>query len=214
MSNENFAVVDSVYGKFILPKKLSSAREIEHISSVEDMSVALLSCLLPEVEMLSTTVNLSPVKESIKKQRDEFIKPQLQFNNMEASFLVSMDGIKKYGFDLTKTGAEHLGWLSLMSINREIYVDDNAIPGYCFYWADNTEIGGHKQSNNDEFNRPDNFERHKIYTTDIATKKITKKQLSDYKEVFKPFINLLKNLEHNNRELYYKYILKNISKIF
>ena len=72
----------AISSKFILPKKLSSAREIEHISSVEDMSVALLSCLLPEVEMLSTTVNLSPVKESIKKQRDEFIKPQLQFNTI------------------------------------------------------------------------------------------------------------------------------------
>lgn len=151
-------------------------------------------------------------KESYMMQRGA--QPQLQFNNMEASFLVSLDGIKKYGFDLNKTGAEHLGWLSLMSINREIFVDDKAIPGYCFYWADEPHIAGHKQSNNDEFNRPDNFERHKIYTTDIATRKITKKELYDYKEVFKPFINSLKNLERINRELYYKYILNNISKIF
>jgi hypothetical protein len=69
----------AISSKFILPKKISSAREIEHISSVEDMSVALLSCLLPEEE---STINISPVKESIKKQRDEFIKPQLQFNTI------------------------------------------------------------------------------------------------------------------------------------
>lgn len=34
--------------KFILPRKTSSAREIEYGSSAEDMSMALLSCLLPE----------------------------------------------------------------------------------------------------------------------------------------------------------------------
>jgi hypothetical protein len=151
-------------------------------------------------------------KESYMMQRGA--QPQLQFNNMEASFLVSLDGIKKYGFDLTKTGAEHLSWLSLMSINREICIDETAIPGYCFYWADDTEIGGHKQSNNDEFNRPDNFERHKEFTTDYAKQKITKKELVEYKEIFKPFRDLVFSFENSHKELYYKYILKNISKIF
>ena len=38
----------AINSKFILPRKISSAREIEYGSSVEDMSMALLSCLLPE----------------------------------------------------------------------------------------------------------------------------------------------------------------------
>ena len=62
--------------KFILPKKISSAREIERVSSVEDMSIALLSCLLPEDD----SATLSPVKETIKRNRDDFIRPQLQVN--------------------------------------------------------------------------------------------------------------------------------------
>jgi hypothetical protein len=57
-------------------------------------------------------------KESYVMQRGA--EPKLEFNNMEASFLVSLDGIKKYGFDLTKTGAEHLNWLNLMSLNKEV----------------------------------------------------------------------------------------------
>lgn len=38
----------AISSKFILPRKISSAREIEYSSSSEDMSLALLSCLLPE----------------------------------------------------------------------------------------------------------------------------------------------------------------------
>jgi len=144
---------------------------------------------------------------------NQSLNPTLEFNYMEASFLVSLDGIKKYGFNTKATGPEHLGWLNAMTANNEVFVDENAIAGYCFYWADNAEIGGHKQSNNNEFNRPDNFERHKLFTTDYAKQKLTKKKLLDYREIFKPFINLLNSLENSHRELYYKYILTNISKI-
>ena len=139
--------------------------------------------------------------------------PTLQFNNMEASFLVKTDGVKKYGFDLTKTGGEHLGWLNVMNTNDEVFVDDNTVPGYCFYWADNQEIGGHKQSNNDEFNRPDNFERHKQFTTDYAKQKITKKNIFDYKDVFNPFLPQLKDYERTHRDLYYKYVMNNLQKL-
>ena len=140
-------------------------------------------------------------------------RPQLFFNNLEASFIIELESIRNIGFNINKSGAEHLKWIEELETKNEVCVDDLSIPGYCFYWADDIKIGGHKQSNADEFQKPDNFERHKLMTTDFADRKLTLKKINEYKEIFHPFIDLLEEFEGKNREFYYKYIMKNIIKL-
>lgn len=140
--------------------------------------------------------------------------PQLFFNNLEASFIVEMESIRNIGFNVDKSGAEHLKWIEELESKNEICVDDFSIPGYCFYWADDIEIGGHKQSNAEEFQKSDNFERHLQLTTDYAKRKLTLKPINDYMGIFNSFGELLREYENKNRELYYKYILENGIKLF
>lgn len=135
--------------------------------------------------------------------------PVLAFNNMEASILTKMEKIYEFGFNMQKTGAEHLGWLEKLIELDDIEVDKNAIPGYCFYWSDDISIGGHKQSNNSEFQRPDNFERHKQFTTDHASRPLTLKSIKDYSEIFVPFISSFKKIEDKQKNLFDKYVLPN-----
>jgi hypothetical protein len=156
--------------------------------------------------------------KSAWKPRKSFIKhrghtPELYFNNLEASILVKTSAIHQYGFDLTKSGAEHLGWLDNLVKENDITVDEDSIPGYCFYWSDEPEIGGHKQSIMSEFVREDNFQRHKLYTTDYATRPITLHNIKDHTELFSPFLNLLDEFKINKTELYDEYIRPNIEKI-
>jgi glycosyltransferase involved in cell wall biosynthesis len=151
-----------------------------------------------------------PTHSFIKQRGTE---PKLFYNNLEASILTYMSKIYEYGFNLQKTGAEHLGWLDKMIVNNEIAIDDYAVPGYCFYWSDPEDIGGHKQSNGNEFARPDNFERHKLYTTDFAKRPFTKTSLKDHREIFSDFIPKLQEYEKTNKELYDLYIAPNIENL-
>lgn len=154
--------------------------------------------------------------KSAWKPRFSFMKhfnhePTLAFNNMEASILVSMDAVNTLGFNMNKTGAEHLGWLDELLRLNDIGVDDYSIPGYCFYWSDPPEIAGHKQSNASEFVREDNFQRHKQFTTDYATRPLTRKLLSEYNNILSPFSSILSSYKDTNYDLYERYFLPNSS---
>lgn len=153
------------------------------------------------------------------KPKHSFMKhlghePTLVYNNMEASILTKMEKIHEFGFDLSKTGAEHLGWLENLKRTNDILEDENSIPGYCFYWSDIPEIAGHKQSNNTEFVRPDNFQRHKEFTTDYATRPFTLQALTKYEDVFIPFSNHFKEFKIKKSKLYNDYIKPNYQLLF
>jgi len=139
--------------------------------------------------------------------------PQLYFNYLEASVIVRMDAIKRFGFKNDVTGPEHLGWFEKLSGMNELSIDEESVPGYCFYWSDNKEIGGHKQSDASEFYREDNFERHKEFTIDYAKRPFTKKSFFDYLEIHKEFVNALKSLKDSKNDLYQKYIESSINSI-
>lgn len=148
------------------------------------------------------------------KPEHSFIKqynsdPILYFNYLEASFIVSMNAINEYGFKEGATGPEHLGWFEAIENIGKMVVDKSAIPGYCFYWSDTIDIGGHKQSNYNEFLRPDNFQRHKDFTTDYAKRPFTMKKLNDYKSLFEPFFAILKSFKDTHTNLYNLYIFPN-----
>lgn len=151
-----------------------------------------------------------PVK-SLIKQRGHV--PELYSNYLEASIIVNMKSIQEYGFNMKKTGAEHLGWYEKLTETKQLCIDDNSIPAYCFYWSDEPEVAGHKQSNKLEFERLDNFTRHKMMTKDYAKRALTRKLLTDYKEVLEPFREIFINLKENKNELYQKYIYPNKSLI-
>jgi glycosyltransferase involved in cell wall biosynthesis len=140
--------------------------------------------------------------------------PTLAYNNMEASILTKMQKIHEFGFDLSKTGAEHLGWLDSLRKTNDILVDENSIPGYCFYWADTPELAGHKQSNGNEFSRPDNFQRHKQFTTDFAPRPLTLQHIKNYEDVFIPFCEFFQQFKNEKFELYNSYIKPNYNLLF
>lgn len=141
------------------------------------------------------------------------VEPSLYFNYLEASFIVSMNAINQHGFKKGVSGSEHLGWFEAIEKEGKMKVDESAIPGYCFYWSDTIDIGGHKQSNYDEFQRPDNFQRHKEFTTDYAKRKFRNVSIISYKDLFEPFISKLKEFKHTKGILYSKYIEPNLSLI-
>lgn len=156
-------------------------------------------------------------KKSSWKPKFSFMKhrghePELAFNYMEASIVTKLEKINQYGFK-NKTGPEHLGWFEELQKTHDMEESDFAIPAYCFYWSDPEDVGGHKQSNLNEFVREDNFQRHKIYTTDYAKRKFTRKSLSDYKELFAPFLPILENFKEAKPERFHNYILPNIDKL-
>ena len=144
-----------------------------------------------------------PVKSFMKQRGHD---PTLYSNYLEASIIVDMRAVEEYGFNMKKTGAEHLGWYEKLTENNEMMIADDSIPAYCFYWSDEPSVAGHKQSNKNEFEKLDNFERHKLLTTDFAQRPLTRKSLTDYKEVFEPFNTLLNNFESTKPELFDAYI--------
>jgi len=149
------------------------------------------------------------------KPKHSFIKylghsPSLYFNYLEASFIVSMNAINEYGFKEGATGPEHLGWFEAIEKIGKMNIDDSAVPGYCFYWSDTTNVGGHKQSNYDEFQRPDNFQRHKEFTTDFVSRPIANKKITEYTDLYQPFLNELLKFKNTKNELYNTYIEPNL----
>jgi hypothetical protein len=131
--------------------------------------------------------------------------PTEEFNWMEASVCVYMSDVNRFGFNL-KSGPEHTSWFQGLLDEGQLEASKMAVPGYCFYWSDPADIGGHKQSNAVEFARLDNFQRHKLFTTDKALRAFTQKTLADYRDVFQPFDAALESFTLRKPELYKKYI--------
>ncbi len=89
---------------------------------------------------------------------------RLARNSFEASVLVRTDYLLKYGFDTSKSGAEHLSWRSAMVADGHLSEEDEVTPfeSYAYVWGE----PGHKISG--EIDRPDNFELHQAHSTDFG----------------------------------------------
>ena len=142
--------------------------------------------------------------QSWMKQRGA--PPFLSFNYMEASVLVDIDVVRSAGFK-DASGPEHLAWFeSLWNVGKMI-ADPDAIPGYCFYWSDDQGIAGHKQSDAAEFVRLDNFQRHKLGCTDIATRPLMRRGFpADYQAIAVEFNEAIEEIRRTKPALYEKYV--------
>jgi hypothetical protein len=89
---------------------------------------------------------------------------RLSRNAFEASVLVWTDYLFRYGFDIGKSGAEHLSWRMAMVADGHLSQSDEVTPfeSYAYTWGE----PGHKISG--EIDRPDNFERHRAQSTDFG----------------------------------------------
>lgn len=94
-------------------------------------------------------------------------EPEYAENVMEASVIVYTNELLNRGFR-QETGSEHCGWYQQIVDEGQFFVDDTAIPAYCFNWSRSTGHSEHKQSG--DINNPDNFNNHKAYSTDHALK--------------------------------------------
>lgn len=129
-------------------------------------------------------------------------EPELAWNSMEASILVDLEQIKKAGFHKHQGGGEHLHWMDVFKKQKKFYVEKESVPSYCFNWADQGLMRGHKQSGT--INREDNFEHHKKNTTDHAKGPVTADY--DISDTIKRHVNSI----HNNigKEHHEGYIIK------
>jgi hypothetical protein len=91
-------------------------------------------------------------------------------NVFEASVLVRIDALLRYGFDSTgKSGAEHLPWRHGLVRDGELREDSEVTPfeSYVYVWGD----PGHKTSST--IDAPDNFQRHLLHSTDFGAGPLT-----------------------------------------
>jgi len=140
-------------------------------------------------------------------------KPELAGNVMEASIISLLDKIKMLGFDDHQGGGEHLKWVNHLNKNKLIFEDKNSIPAYCFNWSDQGIMRGHKQSGT--YGKLDNFEYHKLHTTDHALRPLSIFPSKIIDEIYAAHIETIKNnigidVGHNYsiaQELVDKYIV-------
>jgi hypothetical protein len=136
-------------------------------------------------------------------------EPELACNMMEASILVDLEKLREVGFANHQGGGEHLHWIDYFHKYNKKYIEKESVPSYCFNWADQGEMRGHKQSGT--IDRKDNFEYHKANTKDFAKSKLTAD--IDVSEIYKKHLKLIKdNIDKVNhgdyvikKELYEKY---------
>ena len=86
-------------------------------------------------------------------------------NSLEASVLVRMEYLRKYGFDSAgKSGAEHLPWRTGLLRDGDLSEQDEVTPfeSYAYIWGE----AGHKTSGS--IDEPGNFENHKRFSTDFG----------------------------------------------
>ena len=122
--------------------------------------------------------------------------PEIAGNVMEASIISRMDKILEFGFSPHQGGGEHLSWEKAFRDNKKIVVDKNSIPAYCFNWADEEEIRGHKQSGT--FGRPDNFQYHKDNTNDHASRPLDHFDPDHAQAIYDVHIKVIKNNSEKN----------------
>jgi len=143
-------------------------------------------------------------KKSFFATRD---KIELAQNTMEASVIVKMNRILEFGFEgnsFNSTGQEGLHWyIPLRSEGHLSENDDYMVPSYVFNWGDPPGWSQHKQSGN--LTNPNNFENHKLGSTDYATRPLENN--FDLTNTYLPYFNFYKeNLNLFNEELLQKYV--------
>lgn len=139
-------------------------------------------------------------KDSWKPEKSFFAsrsKLELVMNTMEASVIVKMDRIREIGFRTDATGYEGLSWYTRLRDERQLDEHETRyIPSYCFNWSDPSEIAGHKQSG--DINNPNNFENHKLFSTDVSNELLTAISDQEMIEVYTKYYRFLAE----NRELF------------
>lgn len=130
-------------------------------------------------------------------------KPAIGGNVLEATIMLYSSEVH---FKM-HCGGESLDWYERLSRNNQLIADPYSIPAYCFYWKDDPLIGGHKQSA--FFGESDNYEQHLKNTRDVATRKLTRKKLSDYKDILSHFDESFRELALVKKDLVEKYIPEN-----
>lgn len=124
---------------------------------------------------------------------------ELAYNWLEASVLVEIEFVREHGF-VAGSGTEHTGWMRAAMDAGRLVEDDDAVPGYAFYWADPPAIAGHKQSGYGANPMPvDNFERHKAGCTDAVLRPIERKRFpEDYPAIVREFRDTMAHLVPTN----------------
>lgn len=133
--------------------------------------------------------------------------PEIAGNVMEASIISRLDKILEFGFHPHQGGGEHLAWESSFRNEKKIISDKNSIPAYCFNWADQGEMRGHKQSGT--YDREDNFEYHKKETKDHAKRPLGIFDNNEIQRIYQSHIKVIKeNAEKDLGENHVGYIVK------
>ena len=109
-------------------------------------------------------------------------------NSMEASILVDINEVRKYGFHY-ESGSEHLKWLDPMLKAKDVVIESvRPLESYAYVWG--SKIAPHKTSG--DINNPDNFEHHKQGSTDFGSgQKLT---FVDDEQVEQLFVNVHSSL--------------------
>jgi glycosyltransferase involved in cell wall biosynthesis len=133
-------------------------------------------------------------------------KIMLAQNTMEASCIVKMNRIREIGFRNDITGMEGLSWYTKLRDEGQLNEHNTKyIPSYCFNWGDPSEVAGHKQSG--DINNPNNFENHKLQSTDYVTEPLVAISDDELKNEYQKYYDWLNdNKETLNQECYKKFI--------
>jgi len=160
--------------------------------------------------------HLQQAVEGIEKLCTDAWKPEQSFfaapnklilcrNTLEASVIVKINRIREIGFRNDLTGYEGLSWYTKLRDEKQLDEHNkNYIPSYCFNWSDPAELAGHKQSG--DINNPNNFENHKLASTDYALRPIMKLSIDEINLLYQKYYNWIeKNLISINKDYYEKY---------
>ena len=140
--------------------------------------------------------------KSFFRTRDKLILVQ---NTMEASVLVEMESIRKYGFRYD-SGYESLTWYTKLRDEGELNeYEKRYIPAYCFNWGDEPGMSDHKQSG--DINNPKNFKNHKLATKDFAKRPLKAMNSNELEKILSPlYLFLRNNKESFPQDLFEKYL--------
>ena len=127
-------------------------------------------------------------------------------NTLEASVIVKMNRIREIGFRTDMTGYEGLSWYTKLRDEGNLNENDPYyVPAYCFNWSDPAELAGHKQSG--DINNPNNFENHKVQSTDWSTDLLTRCGPLEIRNIYQKYYDfLIENKESFIPVLWGKYI--------
>jgi hypothetical protein len=131
-------------------------------------------------------------------------QPTLEHNFLEATIMMY---IEEATFT-PNSGLENLNWYNRLEQNKTLVSDTYSIPAYCYYWRDPKEIGGHKQGNAEDIEKPTNFQIHMENSKDAATRLLTKRNIRDYKLILKDLGKFFTDSEH--KDLVVKYVDMNL----